>query len=197
MSHSQEADMVNTSLDAQRAGGETDVSDLDPQLEQEGQTLSETLGDARDAVVTEAQVLGDLATTRLETEAEGVKDQAAAGLEAFSDALKAASKQLSGKQLGFAGDMVQQAAGGLETLARSLEGSSPREMLDSIRAFGRQNPVGFIAGSVLAGVALGRVAAAAPGRGSQVSSPTADPVEGPGVPTFGEPTPPMPGGADR
>ena len=75
-----------------------------------------------------------------------MKEEAAAGLTAFSDALRAASGELSGKQLGFAGDMVQQAADGLESFARAIEGRSPGEMLDGLRSFGRQNPVGFIAG---------------------------------------------------
>ena len=91
-----------------------------------------------------------------------MKEEAAAGLTAFSDALKAARSELSGKQLGFAGDMVQQAADGLDSLAQALERRSPGEMLEGIRAFGRQNPVGFIAGSVLAGFALGRLAAVIP-----------------------------------
>ena len=140
-----------------------DMADAGVRVDRERQALSETVGEARDAVVAEARDIGDEAASRLAEGAEGARDEAAAGLTAFSDALKAASSQLSGKQLGFAGDVVQQAAGGLENLARSLQGSSPGDMLEEIRAFGRQNPIGFIAGSVLAGFALGRVAAAGTG----------------------------------
>lgn len=141
---------------------ETDVADARSRIKEEGQALSSALGRAGESVRAEASELGGQAASKLGAEAEGVRDEAAAGLVAFSDALKAASSELSGKRLGFAGDIVQQAAGGLETLARSLEGRSPGEMLEGIRSFGRQNPVGFIAGSVLAGFALGRVAAAVP-----------------------------------
>ena len=131
-------------------------------LKDEGKALSETMGEARDAVAAQARDLKDQAADRLGAEAASVKEEAAAGLTAFSDALRTASSELSGKQLGFAGDMVQQAADGLGSFARAIEGRSPGEMLEDIRAFGRQNPVGFIAGSVLAGFALGRVASALP-----------------------------------
>jgi len=99
---------------------------------------------------------------KLGEEAEGMSHEAAAGLGAFSDALRTASEQLSGQQQSLAGDVVSQAAGGLEQLARWLDGRSPREMIDGMRSFGRQNPAAFAAGSVLAGFALGRLAAAMP-----------------------------------
>lgn len=139
-----------------------DLASVADRLGQEGQALSGTVARAGETVGAGAQALGEQASERIGAEVEGAAKEAVAGLSAFSDALKAASSELSGKQLGFAGDVVQQAAGGLETLARSLEDRSPAEMLDGIRAFGRQNPVGFIAGSILAGFALGRVAAAVP-----------------------------------
>ena len=150
-----------------------DMADAGVRVDRERQALSETVGEARDAVVAEARDIGDEAASRLAEGAEGARDEAAAGLTAFSDALKAASSELSGKQLGFAGDMVQQAAGGLESFVRAVEGRSPGEMLDGLRSFGRQNPVGFIAGSVLAGFALGRVAAVLPAEAGSTPSPAA------------------------
>ena len=80
--------------------------------------------------------------SRLGSETESVRDEAAEGLVTFSDALKAATAEFSGKRLGFAGDAVQQAATGLKTLAQSFEGRSPGEMLEAVHCFGRQNPVG-------------------------------------------------------
>ena len=138
----------------------------------EGQALSSSLSEAGKDAAAQASAIGDRVSSRLGSETEAVRDEAAEGLVAFSDALKAASAELSGKRLGFAGDVVQQAAGGLETLARSFEGRSPSEMLEAVRAFGRQNPVGFIAGSVLAGFALGRVAAVAVPQGDGGASGT-------------------------
>jgi len=102
----------------------------------------------------------DQAVEAARGQADAAKDEAAAGLAAFSDALKAARSELSDRKLGFAGDMLTQAADGLESFSRALEGRSSAEMLEAVRDFGRRNPMGFIAGSVLAGFALGRVAAA-------------------------------------
>lgn len=125
-----------------------------------GETFADALAGARDEAVGEAKTLGQQASDEVRAQADAAKDEAAAGLNAFSDALKAARSELSGQKLGFAGDMVTQAADGLENFARALEGRSSGEMLEAVRDFGRRNPVGFIAGSVLAGFALGRVAAA-------------------------------------
>jgi len=136
---------------------------------EEGQALSDSLVEAGEDAAAQASAMGKRV---LKSESESLRDEAAEGLVAFSDALKAASAELSDKRLGFAGDVVQQAAGGLETLARSFQGQSPGEMLEAVRSFGRQNPVGFIAGSVLAGFALGRVAAmAAPASASGPETP--------------------------
>ena len=162
-----------------------DIAAAGGRLEEEGKALSGTMGEARDALAAQARDLTGQAAGRLGAEAESMKGEAAAGLTAFSEALKSASAELSGKRLGFAGDMVQQAAGGLESFARALEGRSPGEMLDDLRAFGRQNPVGFIAGSVLAGFALGRLAAVLPAGAGAAASSATDPAEREALPLGG------------
>jgi hypothetical protein len=139
-----------------------DVAAAGGRMAEEGRALSGTMAEAKDAMAAEARDLRDQAADRLGAGAESVKEEAVAGLTAFSEALRTASDELSGEQLGLAGDMVRQAAGGLEGFVRALQGHSPGEMLEGVRAFGRENPVGFIAGSVLAGFALGRVAAVLP-----------------------------------
>jgi hypothetical protein len=166
------ADMVDqtTGSSGRRTDVAADIADVGSRLEEERTALSGTMGAAKDAVAAQAMDLKDQAVDRLGAEAEGLKGEAAASLTAFSDALKAASNELSGKKLGFAGDMVQQAADGLESFVRAIEGRSPGEMLEGIRSFGRQNPVGFIAGSVLAGFALGRFAAVLPAGASSGNS---------------------------
>jgi hypothetical protein len=148
-----------------RSSGSTvaaDVTAAGDRMAEEGRALSGTMAEAKDAVAAEARDLRDQTADRLGAGAESVKEEAVAGLTAFSEALRSASDELSGKDLGLAGDMVRQAAGGLEGFVRALEGRSPGEMIEGVRAFGRENPVGFIAGSVLAGFALGRVAAVVP-----------------------------------
>ena len=149
-----------------------DAADAGSRLDKERKALSETMGAARETVAAQAHALEDRVADRLGAEAESMKEEAVAGLSAFSKALRTASDELSGKDLGLAGDMVRQAAGGLEGLVRAVDGRSPGEMLEGVRAFGRQNPVGFIAGSVLAGFALGRLAAVLPAGTGAVGTPT-------------------------
>lgn len=128
---------------------------------QQQRSMTEMLGAAKDQVVAEAQALGSKAAETALGQADAVKDEAAGGLSAFSDALKAAQTQLQDKKLGFAGDMLSEAADGLAGVARSIEGRSSSEMIEAVRGFGRSNPMAFFAAAALAGFAVGRVAAAA------------------------------------
>lgn len=130
-------------------------------LEAEKQTLSDAAADARHAAAKEARALGAEAQHAAEEQADKVKEAAASHLDSFADALRAASDELGKNQTGPAAEMVSHAASGLEGLSRSLHGRSTGEMIDQIRRFGRDNPIGFLAGSVLAGLALGRFTAAA------------------------------------
>jgi len=75
--------------------------------------------------------------------------------------LRAASDELSRNRTGPAAELVSHAASGLETLSRSIDGKASGEMLDAVRRFGRVNPLGSVAGSILARYALGRVGSAA------------------------------------
>lgn len=118
--------------------------------------------DARRTLNDEASVLGDEAKEAAADQAEKAKEAATSHLDGFADALRAASDELGRNQGGPAAEMVANAASGLEGLARSLHGKSTGEMVESIRQFGRANPIAFLAGSALAGLALGRFATAAP-----------------------------------
>jgi len=123
-------------------------------------TIGEAATEAAQAALREAKTLGGDAQQAAEHQADKVKDIASSQMDAFADALRAASDQLSKNQSGPAAEMVAHAASGLEGLSRSLHGKSTGEMIESVRHFGRSNPIGFLAGSVLAGLALGRFAAA-------------------------------------
>ena len=122
--------------------------------------ISEAATEASQSALREAKTLGSEAQQVAEEQADKVKDSAASHMDAFADALRAASDQLSRNQSGPASEMVAHAASGLESLSRCLHGKSTGEMIDTVRQFGRSNPIGFLAGSVLAGLALGRFAAA-------------------------------------
>lgn len=127
----------------------------------EKHSLKQAVGEASDAIASEARSLGAEAMNAATQQADRAKGAATSHMDAFADALNAASQELGRNQSGPAADLVANAASGLESLSRSLHGKSTGEMVDTVRRFGRENPIGFIAGSVLAGFALGRFAAAA------------------------------------
>lgn len=140
--------------------------------ERAGARMKAEMGAASDAAGRGAegvrQATAD-AASRMKEEAtargEQFKDQASEGISHFADALRQASDDLSSKQPGFVADLLGKAAGGLEDFSRSVGDTSSGEMLDGVRNFGRRNPMAFIAGSVLAGFAVGRLAgSSAPGK---------------------------------
>ena len=154
----------------QRPSSQADTSDLGPRLKEERSEARSRFTDASQAVKSEAQELGSQAQQIAGNQAEKAKEAAASHLDVFADALRAASDQLGKNQSGPAAEMVSHAASGLEGLTRSLHGQSTGEMVETVRRFGRENPVAFLAGSVLAGLALGRFASVATTDASEAST---------------------------
>lgn len=93
--------------------------------------------------------------------AEKLQDAAATHLRTFADAVRNAGEELAEKDPGPVSSLVRQAAEGLEQFSGALGRKSSGEMIDGVREFGRQNPLGFFAGSMLAGFALARFAGSA------------------------------------
>lgn len=120
--------------------------------------ISSTLSEAGQSISREAGKLASEAERAAFDQAEKAKVATSSHIHGFAGALKAASDELAKNQAGPAAEIISHAASGLETLSRSIDGKSSGKMLDAVRRFGRDNPLGFIAGSVLAGFALGRVA---------------------------------------
>ncbi|MDF1600903.1 hypothetical protein PZ895_14140 [Mesorhizobium sp. YIM 152430] len=134
---------------------------MSDRLQVEQAEAQSNLSEASEAVRQEAKQVGAQAQEMAGEQAEKVKEAAASHLDVIADALRAASDELGRNQSGPAAEMVSNAASGLEGLTRSLHGQSTGEMIETVRRFGRENPVGFLAGSVLAGLALGRFASVA------------------------------------
>jgi hypothetical protein len=107
-----------------------------------------------------ARSLGDEAKDRAAGYVEEGREAVTEHLDAFAQAIRRASDELSEKDQTMAAQLVRQAAGGLESLSRSIGGASMGEMINSVRSIGRRNPTAFIGGAVLAGLALGRFARA-------------------------------------
>jgi hypothetical protein len=115
---------------------------------------------ALDSLKGGAQALGSQAKDRAGEYVEGGISAVTQSLEDFATAIRAASDELSQKDQTMAAQIVRQAAGGLESLSRSVSGTSIDDIISSVRRFGRNNPAAFMGGAVLAGLALGRFARA-------------------------------------
>jgi hypothetical protein len=107
-----------------------------------------------------ARGLGDQAKEKVSSYATAQKGYVSESLGEFAQAIRRASDDLNQRDQTMAAQMVRQAASGLESLSRSVDGASFEDMIDSVRQFGRQHPLAFIGGAVLAGLAIGRFARA-------------------------------------
>jgi len=119
-------------------------------------SVREMAGAGVQTVKQEAASFAATAQDKATEQVEKHKETATETLGAFADAIRQAGEQLSQNDQSTAGHMVSQAAKGLETFTRSLEGKRPEELVEAVREFGRRNPTVIIAGSVLVGVALAR-----------------------------------------
>jgi hypothetical protein len=153
---------------------------------QERRAAEDLVDDAKVA----ASETGEQARKLASEKAEELQGAAASHLRTFADAVRAAGDELADKEPGPVSDLVRQAAEGLEQFSGALGRKSSSEMLDSVRDFGRQNPVGFLAGTMLAGFALARFAgsdAPQPNGGSAHHDDAHRPAGAPGASTgFGQ-----------
>jgi len=144
---------------------QTAKSEVSERLEQETRSASEALHDARDELSRKAGDYASEAKQVLFDKAEGTQHDLSANLKAFSGALHAASEHLANSDQRTASKFALDAAGGLERLSSSLKDKPFEEVLGEIQSFGRENSGALIAGSVLAGLALGRFIKSSPPTG--------------------------------
>jgi hypothetical protein len=137
-----------------------DADAVRDRFNEEKQAAGRVFEDGRDAIREQASAMAHDVQEEVRERGETLKGQAADGLKTFADAVRSARDELDSKEMGPISGLVGQAAEGLESLSRTLQNASAADMVDSVRDFGRRNPVSFIAASVLAGVALGRFAGA-------------------------------------
>jgi len=81
-------------------------------------------------------------------------------INSIAQAIRQAGEELERNQQGQASRLADQAAGGLESLSRTIDDADIQDVLNSVRRFGRSNPAIFIGGAVVAGLALARFARA-------------------------------------
>jgi hypothetical protein len=137
--------------------GQQNTAPPDP-LRAEADAAREKLSGAVDTVKGEAVHLADTAKQKAAEKADQGKEAITSALGDFSEAIRRAGEELGEKDQTLAARLVAQAADGLETLSRAVSEKRPEDMLNAVRDFGRNNPTAFLAGSVLAGLALGRFA---------------------------------------
>ena len=111
------------------------------------ETMAET-------ATTAVEAAKSAATERLDEQ----KRAASQSIDAFAKAVRRASEELSKQDQTVAARLIQEAAGGLEGLSRTLSQQSFGDMLGTVRDFGRRNPVALAGGAALLGMAIGRVA---------------------------------------
>lgn len=116
----------------------------------------QVVGQATQALKTEAQSFAALAQERARAEAQKHTETATRTLGDFANAVRRAGDELAGADQSPAARLVSKAADGLESLSRNLSDKQPEDILNAVRDFGRRNPAAFIGGAVLVGVALGR-----------------------------------------
>lgn len=124
----------------------------------EAQAAKEKLAETVGVVKGEAAHFAEAAKEKAAETAEQGKETITTALADFSEAIRRAGEELGEKDQTLAARLVAQAADGLETLSRAVSEKRPEDMLNAVRDFGRNNPTAFLAGSVLAGLALGRFA---------------------------------------
>jgi len=120
----------------------------------------EIVGQAGHALKAEAQSFASAAQDRVRAEAQKGTQVGAKTLGDFANAVRRAGDELSQADQSPASRLVSQAADGLESLSRNLADKEPGELLNAVRDFGRKNPMAFIGGAVLVGLAVGRFARA-------------------------------------
>lgn len=133
--------------------------------------LKDTAREAKDAASERLSEVGDAARRGIHdakhqasAEAERAKNAGAGRLRELSDALGHAADDMGDAST--TGGLMRQASEGIDEVARSLEGQSLGEMVDTVSDFGRRNPTLFLGGAALAGFALSRFATASQPRQS-------------------------------
>ena len=138
------------------------------EIRREAQSAKEAMDDARDEVTRKAGQYASEAKAAAVEQAEVAQRDISASLAAFGGALRAAGDHLAGSDQRAASQFMLQAANGIERFAGSLKNKPFADVIDDVRTFGRENSGALIAGSLLAGLALGRfVKSSMPAPGAQ------------------------------
>lgn len=126
-------------------------------LEEGKQSATRALNDIRDDLGQKTSDIASEAKDATVRKVEEAQHGIGASLASLGGALHAAGDHLAEREAGTTSKLIQDAAEGIERLASSLKDKSLEEVISEIRTFGRDNAGALIAGSALAGLALGRL----------------------------------------
>jgi hypothetical protein len=146
----------NSDSDSGQQQADMNAGSAQDTFKREVQSAKEALHDARDEVARKAGEYASEAKEAAMEQADVAQQDVSARLAAFGGALRAAGDHLAGSDQRAAAQFMQQAANGIERFAGSLKNKPFADVIDDVRTFGRENSGALIAGSLLAGLALGR-----------------------------------------
>ena len=154
-------------------------NDVKGSIERGKQTATETFHDTKEAIKQKAADLTSEAKDAASEQAENVQRNISSSLSDLAGAMRAASDYLANSSHRDASKFVLDAASGVERFSSTLNAKPFTEVLGELRSFSRDNSAVLIAGSVLAGLAMGRFLKSSsptpvPAAGT---GPTRDPVE--------------------
>jgi hypothetical protein len=96
------------------------------------------------------------ARSRARAAADRQKDAVAEQVDGFASALRSAADDLTHREQRFGAGCFEQVAAGLEQMSEALRRRDLAEFVENVEDFARRQPVAFIGGTVVAGLALGR-----------------------------------------
>ncbi len=145
----------DTSLTGTRSAGLSSNGEQDSAAEQAKHAASVAQDEAKQvAADVRDQARGLLTETRTQVEDQSrtQRDRLVETIRTFSDDLDGMAEQRSG----LASDAAREVANRVRSFGQQLDGREPTELLDDLRSFARRRPGMFLAGSVIAGVVVGR-----------------------------------------
>ena len=158
----------DTSLTGTSSAGLSSSGEQDSAAEQAKHAASVAQDEAKQvAADVRDQARGLLTETRnqVEDQSRTQRDRLVETIRTFSDDLDGMAEQRSG----LASDAAREVANRVRSFGQQLDGREPTELLDDLRSFARRRPGMFLAGSVIAGVVVGRFL-----RGSREAAQTSD-----------------------
>lgn len=125
-------------------------------VEREMHDAKERLSSAGREIKSEASGAAGTISSLVSEQAERQKDAAVDHLSSFAQSVRRAADDLGKNDNSMSARLVQEAAHSLERLSGGLQSRSVSDLTRSVTSFGRENPTAFLAGCLLAGVAVGR-----------------------------------------